>query len=463
MKYTPDKKSIRNHEVPQWFNDAKLGIFIHWGLYSVPAFAVTGMDITETMEKLGIEGHFKNNPYAEWYLNSLRISGSPTEAYHKKTYGENYSYDDFVPKFNEAIKKWNPEEMAELFKKAGAKYVVLVTKHHDGFLLWPSKYTNPNKKNYMASRDIVGDLTKAVKKMNMKMGFYYSGILDWSFQPNPIKDAKSFLKNGVITEEYTEYATNHWYELMEKYDPIILWNDIGFPPDYPPKLVLYKIFADFYNKHPDGVINDRWRQPFVKGMKQTGPHKDFRTPEYQTFKKAMKKKWESTRGIGFSFGYNKFETEKDYMNSEQLVRMFIDIVSKNGNLLLNVGPMADGTIPEIQKKCLLGLGKWLEVNGDAIYGTRPWSTAEGQTSGGIDVRYTQKKDSLYAILLDTPKNNNITIKSLIIDKDSTVQLLGHEENLIWKQENDNLKISIPENLNYAIAYSFKITPKPKIN
>jgi len=460
MKYTPDKKSIRNHEVPQWFHDAKLGIFIHWGLYSVPAFAVTGMDITETMEKLGIEGHFKNNPYAEWYLNSLRIPGSPTEKYHKETYGEDYSYDNFVPIFNEEIKKWDPQEMVDLFKKAGVKYVVLVTKHHDGFTLWPSKYKNPNKENYCASRNIVKELTNVVKEAGLRMGFYYSGILDWSFEPNPIKDAKTFLENGVKTPEYTKYADNHWYELIDNYDPIILWNDIG----YPPHTNLYELFAYFFNKHPDGVINDRWRQPFIEGKKNTNiTFKDFSTPEYEVFNRTQKRKWECTRGVGNSYGYNKFETEKDYMNSEELVRMFIDIVSKNGNLLLNVGPMADGTIPDFQKKCLLGLGKWLEVNGDAIYGTRPWSKAEGETLGGIDVRYTQKKDSLYAILLDKPKSNNTTIKSLIIDKNSTVQLLGHEENLIWKQENNNLKISIPENLSHTIAYSFKIMPRPKIN
>ena len=172
MKYTPDKKSIRQHEVPEWFHDAKLGIFIHWGLYSVPGFAVTGMDLGESMKK-GLEVHFKNNPYAEWYLNTLRIPGSPTQKYHKETYGENFSYDDFVPMFNEAIKKWNPNEWAEFFKNIGAKYVVLITKHCDGFLFWPSKQQNPNKDNYIAIRDIVGELTEAVRKNGMKMGFYY--------------------------------------------------------------------------------------------------------------------------------------------------------------------------------------------------------------------------------------------------------------------------------------------------
>ncbi|MHA1193323.1 MAG: alpha-L-fucosidase, partial [Promethearchaeota archaeon] len=121
MKYEPTKQSIKQHEVPDWFNNAKLGIFIHWGIYSVPAFAITGIDLNESMKR-GIEDHFKNNPYAEWYLNTLKIKGSPTREYHEQNYGEDFKYDDFVPIFNEEIKKWNPNEMAELFKKAGARY-----------------------------------------------------------------------------------------------------------------------------------------------------------------------------------------------------------------------------------------------------------------------------------------------------------------------------------------------------
>jgi alpha-L-fucosidase len=202
MKYFPEKDSLKQHMIPDWFNDAKFGIFIHWGLYSVPAFAITGVDIVESMKK-GIENHFKNNPYSEWYLNSLRIKGSPTQDYHNLTYGENFSYDDFIPIFNKEVEKWNPDEMIELIQKAGAKYVVLVTKHHDGFLLWPSEYQNPKKKNYYAHRNIVGEFTRAVKKRGLKLGFYYSGALDWSFTPYPIIDGKTFVSNGPIEMEYT--------------------------------------------------------------------------------------------------------------------------------------------------------------------------------------------------------------------------------------------------------------------
>jgi len=479
MKYEPKKKSLKKHKVPEWFNDAKLGIFIHWGLYSVPAYASNiGKSIKDVVREGGFGEQFRDQPYAEWYCNTVRIEGSPTQKYHKETFGEDFSHDDFVPMFNEAIKKWNPKEMVEAIKKSGAKYVVLVTKHHDGFLLWHSDYPNPRKEGFMASRDIVKELTDEVRKQGMKMGFYYSGTFDWSFQPNPITDITSFIKNGVTEPEYVEYANNHWYELIDKYEPIILWNDIG----YPPKTKINEIFANYYNKVPEGLINDRWLQipkklrwllglyiprkvlawaakrSFLKGSAgMPAPyHHDYKTPEYGVFDKISKKKWEQTRGIGQSFGYNQLEQEEHHLSFEQLIHEFADLVSKNGNLLLNTGPMADGTIPEIQKTRLEQLGEWLKVNGEAIYGTRPWERAEGQTADNIQVRYTKKDSILYAILLGKPIGKEITIKELIVADQSTIQLLGNSEDLIWKQRGNDLTISIPNNLKDSPAYSFKI-------
>jgi alpha-L-fucosidase len=452
MKYLPEKISLKEHKVPEWFHDAKLGIFIHWGLFSVPAFAAEKLTLGES-QKRGVDVHMKNNPYAEWYLNSLRIDGSPTQKYHKETYGEDFSYDGFAPIFNEEIKKWNPDEMVDLFKKAGAKYVVLVTKHHDGFLLWPSKYSNPKKEGYIASRDIVGELTEAVKKKGLKMGFYYSGALDWSWNPNPIVNGESWRTNGPSEIEYTEYANNHWYELINKYDPIILWNDIG----YPPNTNVYEIFAYFYNKHPDGVINDRWIQWHKSKFKHPKVrHRDFSTPEYRIMPEITKLKWESTRGIGYSFGYNKMETEKDSLKPDELIRMLIDIVSKNGNLLLNLGPMADGTIPEVQKKAVIGLGKWLEINGEAIYGTRPWERAEGKALDDIDLRFTKKNEVLYIHILDKPKGNNLTILSLTLTESKKIQLLGNDGNLTWEQVDDNVKVFLPEDLFDSAALVLKV-------
>lgn len=452
MTYTADKESISKHEVPEWYHDAKLGIFIHWGLYSVPAFAVTGVDLVESMKK-GFEVHFTNNPYAEWYLNTLRIPGSPTQIYHDETYGKNFSYDDFVPMFNEATKKWDPNEWTEFFKKIGAKYVVLTTKHCDGFLLWPSKYPNPNKENYIAIRDIVGELTEAVRKNEMKMGFYYSTAWDWSFNLNPIKDAASFVENYINPPEYTEYVNKHIYELIDKYKPKLLWADMG----YPPGTNVLEIFAYFYNNIPDGVVNDRWKQinPENKTFAKLA-HFDYTTPEYTVFKKIKEKKWETCRGIGNSFGYNKFESDVDYLTPEEVILMLIDIVSKNGNLLLNVGPMADGTIPEGQKKCLLRLGKWLDVNGEAIFGTRPWKRAKGNTLEGIPVRFTQKNELLFIILMGKPETDEIHIENINLKKISQVNLLGNEKNLKWRVQNSNLIITLPQKIEISPAISFRV-------
>jgi len=479
--YHPTKQSVKKHQVPEWFHDAKLGIFIHWGLYSVPAFAVTGLNLIEVIKQEGFGGQFKKNPYAEWYLNSLRIIDSPTHQYHKDQYGKDFAYEDFIPLFNEAIKNWNPTEMAETFKKAGAQYVVLVTKHHDGFLLWPSTHSHPKKEGYHTSRDIVGELTQAVKERDMKMGFYYSGALDWSFNPNPIMGIIDLLTSGITDQEYIDYANNHWYELIDNYEPLILWNDIG----YPPGTNIYEIFAYFYNSHPKGVVNDRWSQiskvmrkiikfkpfaaiirwvakrRFIKGISgvPSKMHYDFKTPEYTHFQQIKKDKWESTRGIGNSFGYNQFEKEEDYLTSEELIKMFVDIVSKNGNLLLNVGPKADGTIPELQEKCLLELGEWLEINGAAIFGTRPWDCAESITKEGIPIRYTQKEEFLYIFILDKPESKKITISCLEIPSNAQINLLGKDESLRWTQKGKNLEIILPDHLSDSPVYTLAIIPK----
>jgi alpha-L-fucosidase len=185
-------------------------------------------------------------------------------------------------------------------------------------------------------------------------------------------------------------------------------------------------------------------------------HWDFLTPEYISYREAKDYKWETTRGIGRSFGYNQIETEKDMISSEELIRLFVDIVSKNGNLLINVGPMADGTIPHMQQKPLKGLGAWLKVNGEALYDTSPWTRAEGKTVDGPDIRYTKKGDDLYAILLDSPMGNDVSMLQMEIDKDSEIHLLGHDRELGWKQEGDRLTVSFPQGVQESPAYAFHI-------
>lgn len=458
MQYEPTLESIRKHPVPGWYHNAKLGIFIHWGLYSVPAWAPLTGEFGEVVAKEGWIAWFTKNPYAEWYMNSIRIEGSPSYQYHMETYGEDFSYFDFVPLFNEATQGWEPASWAALFKKIGARYVVLTTKHHDGFLLWPSRHPNPKIEGYFSPRDLVGELTEAVRAEGLRMGLYYSGGLDWTFNDTLIQDIGDIpaaIPQGV---DYVEYATNHWLELIERYEPSILWNDIAFPA----AADLKELFAYYYNRVPDGLVNDRFTQRFEFSDQAIGGsiHSDFRTPEYASFGEITDFKWEATRGIGYSFGYNRNEGPENYLSVQELVHSFVDIVSKNGNLLLNVGPMADGTIPEMQRERLLGLGRWLEVNGEAIFDTQPWVTAEGSTTEGIPVRFTQRGDSLYAILLGTPRRNRVAIEGLRAGEGTTIHLLGYDSPLSWEQEDGGLAVALPGRLPESPAHTLKITPQP---
>lgn len=459
MSYEPTLESVQQHIVPDWFHDAKLGIFVHWGLYSVPAWAPLAGELGKVIAEGGWDRWFAENPYAEWYMNSIRIEGSPSQRYHVETYGTDFAYRDFAPMFNEATRHWDPGAWAGLFRQVGARYIVLTTKHHDGFLLWPSKHPNPFLENYHAQRDLVGELTAAVRERGMKMGLYYSGGIDWTFRDTIVQDISDLPKTTPQEAPYVEYANNHWRELIDRYQPSLTWNDIA----YPAAADLNALFAYYYNHVPEGVINDRFSQHFSFDEGQIGgsQHRDFRTPEYTSFAETTDFKWEATRGIGASFGYNRNEGPEQYLSVEELVRSFVDIVSKNGNLLLNVGPMADGTIPALQRERLEGLGRWLSINGEAIFGTRPWVVAEGRTADGVGVRFTQKGNSLYAVVLDTPSGDQVALQGLRAVDGSTISLLGHEEPLAWEQQGEALIVSLPHSLPPSPAHALAISPPPQ--
>ncbi|MFN2228956.1 MAG: alpha-L-fucosidase [Anaerolineae bacterium] len=459
MSYEPTLESVQQHTVPDWFHDAKLGIFVHWGLYSVPAWAPLSGELGKVIAEGGWDRWFAENPYAEWYMNSIRIDGSPSQRHHVETYGPGFDYRDFVPMFDQATQAWDPGAWADLFRQVGARYVVLTTKHHDGFLLWPSEHPNPFYEHYHAQRNLVGELTDAVRRRGMEMGLYYSGGIDWTFNDKVVQDISDLPKATPQQAAYVEYANNHWRELTDRYGPALMWNDIA----YPAAADLNALFSYYYNHVPEGVINDRFSQRFSFSEGQIGgsQHYDFRTPEYTSFAETTPFKWEATRGIGASFGYNRNEGPEQYLSVSELVRSFVDIVSKNGNLLLNVGPTADGTIPDLQHERLEGLGRWLDVNGEAIFRTRPWVTAEGRTAAGTEIRFTKGGDSLYAILMDTPAKRRIAIEGLHAMEGSTVALLGHQEPLPWEQHGEAMVVTLPPGLPAAPAHALAITPLPE--
>jgi len=478
-------ESIRQHPMPSWFEGAKLGIFIHWGPYSVPGWAPVTGELNRVIAREGWPFWFAHNPYAEWYLNSMMIPGSPTYDYHQKRYGPNYSYARFVAGFEEATKRWNPASWADLFSWVGARYVILTAKHHDGYLLWPSWYPNPKKARYQSDRDLVWELSEAVRDQKMKFGLYYSGGLDWTFGGLPIKDLPELVAAIPQRRDYASYVDQHWRELVDRYEPSVLWNDMG----YPGVADLVDLLAFYYNRVPEGVVNDRFNQVrsgepgslrnrvtismlkmlvsvFRKraqeqGEMPVGVHYDFRTAEYTTSKTTLQYKWEATRGLGYSFGYNQNETEQHLLSVEGLIRLLVDVVSKNGNLLLNIGPMADGTIPKIQEERLAGLGDWLRLNGEGIYDTRPWVIAEGQTRLGSPVRFTQRGSTLYAFLIKPPKGSQVALEGLQSTEDCQAGLLGQALPLDWQQAGNSLVFNLPENLPESPVYTIRMIPQPR--
>ena len=440
--YQPTIESLDSHPLPDWYQDAKLGIFVHWGLYSVPGWA----PVSHPDQDFDSQHYITANPYAEWYYNTMRIQGSPTWNYHREHYGPDYDYYNFAPIFDRESSKLDAGMWAKTFADAGAKYVVLTTKHHEGFTLWPSGLKNPKlpQDRQHATRDLVGDVSTAVRAHGMKMGLYYSGGYDWTFVPGPIEKAADYKSVQPQSEAYGKYVDAHYRELMARYHPSILWNDIAYPRTGHP----LEIESEFYNSTPDGVVDDRFS---IK-------HADFVSPEYQTLHAISPKKWEECRGLGQSFGYNRAEGEAETIAPDKLIYLLADIVSKNGNLLLDVGPEADGTIPPVQMERLQALGAWLHQNGAAIYGTRPWTRAEGKTDQGIDIRFTTKGQDVYAILLGKPKTGSINLDELRLKPGSTVTLLGVKTPLHWQQQGKSVTVSLPVTLPGDYAYVLRVNP-----
>ena len=483
--YEPTWESVSTHPLPQWFDDAKLGVFLHWGLYSVPGWAPQVADIQELLRDKGPAEMLRENPYAEWYLNSSRIPGSPTWQHQRETYGPDAAYDDFVKPFDDGTAHTDMDAIAAVCRDAGAGYVVLTTKHHEGFCLWPTVLQHPRKGAYHARRDIVGDLTRAVTAAGMRMGLYYSGGYDWPYNDALLVNPADSALAVPHTPDYVAYADAHVRELISRYAPAVLWNDICWPAggDLP------ALFAQYYNTVPDGVINDRWLEPtqhrgvvsdslarlggaaiqrfwsviperFKSLTFPTNHHYDFRTPEYARFDSIQDKKWESTRGVGHSFGANRNERPEDIVTPAELIRSFVDIVSKNGNLLIGVGPDERGRLPDEQLVPLRALGSWLRVNGAAVYRTRPWLIADTTTTAGTEVRFTQCDGAVNAILLDLAERD-FGIRGVNCTDIAEVRMLGLDEPIEWRVEDGMLRVRLPERMPVSSAHVLELGRGPR--
>ena len=480
--FKPTWNSLKTHQTPQWFLDAKFGIYTHWGIYSVPAWGSNGT----------------------WYPYYMYREGSKIFNHHVKSWGHpsKFGYKDFIPLFT--AKNFDPDEWAEIFKNSGAQFAGPVAEHHDGFTMWDSKINKWNAAKMGPKRDVVGELEKAIRSQGMMFMVALHHAENWWFYPHWIKEYDTSdpnyaglygpahdLKKTELTKEqefskgqekpskeFLEQWKGKIQEVVDNYRPDLVWFDFGL-----------------------GKIHDRYRREAIAHIYNR--EKDFNKNIAITYKELPKGLFNLPPGVGvldLEVGKMNYLTPHNwltdtsvdagpngtwsyvknvgYKSVERLVHNLIDRVSKNGHLLLNVGPRSDGTIPNQAKKCLAGIGKWLDINGEAIFGTTSWQIfGEGPTepdkSGGHfnennevrftahDIRYTVKDNNLYAIALGQP-GDQITfseLRSLYESEIIRIRMLGNNQNLNWIIDDDGLTIDLPKKIPCEHAVSFKITMK----
>jgi alpha-L-fucosidase len=453
QKIAAEWSAVDARPTPEWWSDAKFGIFIHWGVYSVPAFAPKG-------------------EYAEWYWERLRAPGDPssakdqeiraqTRAFHERNYGRGFEYAEFAPLFRAEM--FDADQWARTLKDSGAKYVVLVSKHHDGFALWPSKEADAawgrpwNSVAVGPKRDLVGELTTAVRRQQLEMGFYFS-LYEW-FNPLWLSgDTEAYVQRHLFPQ---------FKDLVTRYQPRVIFSDgeWSLPSE---KWRAPELLAWLFNESPVArsvVVNDRW------GEETRHVHGGYYTTEYGAGLPGATHAWEENRGIGHSYGYNRNEDLADYATGQRLLLTLVDTVSRGGNLLLNIGPTADGRIPVEMQDRLAFLGRRLAVNGEAIYGTRTFREGAQWTAGrpqALDtstnyranydvealtlnpapgdarkeVLFTRKGDSLYAILPRYPEGP-LVLRDLRVAKGARVTMLGADAALDWRAQGGNLVVTLP--------------------
>lgn len=404
--YEPAWESLDSRPNPQWFEDAKFGVFIVWGVYSVPAWG-------------------PKDRYAEWYGYDMRNHDSPTWAFHVNAYGEDVPYEHFAHEFTAEM--FDPDFWADIIVRSGARYVVHTAKFHDGYSMWPDKY-NPDW-GVMAvgpGRDLAGEIQEAMRGRGLRTGFYYS-LYEW-FNPLYHEDVDRYVD---------EYMLPQMKSLVELYRPDIIWPDGEW--DHPSATWRSTEFlAWLFNESAapaDIAVNDRW------GRETRSRHGGFATPEYQHRRPGplmTESRFEECQGMGKSFGLNRNEDAEDYRSTTELLHLLIDTVSRGGNLLLDIGPSADGRIPEIMQQRLLEMGAWLDVNGEAVYGSTRWDDAPEVEN----VQFTRKGDIIYAFCLTWPEDG-LTLPNVAGVSDADATLLGYDVPLNTTISNTEIFIAIP--------------------
>lgn len=460
-RYKDTWESLQQYHVPQWYKDAKFGIFIHWGVYSVPAYA------------------------SEWYSRNMYIKDSNEYKHHIETYGdhEHFGYKDFIPMFK--AENFDPAEWAELFKEAGAQYVVPVAEHHDGFQMYKSELSHWNAAEMGPKRDVLGELSREFNKRGLKNCASNHRVEHWFFMghgkefPSDIKDPmkrgdfywpamperghQDIFSEPAPTAEYLEDWLARCCELVDNYRPKLVYFDWWIHHSAV-KPYLKKFAAYYYNRA------EEWGEEVVINYKHDAF--EFGTAvvdiERGQFADAKPYIWQTDTAVAHnSWCYTEHNS---YKSSTQIIRDFCDIVSKNGRLLLNVGPRADGTIPEEDAKILREIGAWLKVNGEAVYSSKLWrESAEGPTEieegqfkdfgpkpyTSEDIRFTVNGGAIYAIVLNPKDCSDFTIKSFAKGDSSikpvfhgiikNISILGSDVAPVWERAEEGLKIHAESN------------------
>ena len=461
QRYEPKWASLDQRPMPEWFLDAKFGVFIHWGVYSVPAWGQVGQ-------------------YAEWYWNNIsnKKADNVWWQFHTKRYGADFDYQDFAPQFT--CELFDANQWASLFQRAGVKYVVPTSKHHEGFCLWPSAEASRtwgrpwNAAEIGPKRDLMGELAQATRAEGLKFGFYYS-LYEW-FNPLWKADRARYV---------AEHMTPQFKDVVTRYQPAIIFSDGEWDltaAEWKSEELLAWLFNDSPCKD-EVVVNDRW------GKECRHKHGSYWTTEYAAGLKDGSHPWEENRGMAYSYGLNRAERVDDYKTGREFILTLIDLVSRGGNLLLDIGPAADGTVPPLMEQRLLEVGDWLRVNGEAIYGTRfagrscQWTEGKRpeqkfgefmvkynlmeqvgqQPKNGMAVKqvfFTKKPDALYAITPGWP-GKQLVLRNVKVPAGTTVTMLGVEGALQSQFDGTTLTITLPafgpEDAPCRHAFAFKIT------
>ncbi|XP_011355897.1 tissue alpha-L-fucosidase isoform X1 [Pteropus medius] len=424
--YTPDWPSLDSRPLPEWFDKAKFGVFVHWGVYSVPSWG------------------------SEWFWWHWKGQGAPQyQSFMQNNYPPDFSYADFAPQFTAHF--FNPDEWADLFLAAGAKYVVLTAKHHEGFTNWPSPRSwNWNSKDVGPHRDLVGDLGTAIRKRNIRYGLYYS-LLEW-FHPLYLHDKK----NGFKTQYFvTAKSIPELYDLVNRYKPDLIWSD----GDWESSDTYWNstgFLSWLYNVSPvksEVVVNDRW------GVNCSCHHGGYYNCE-DKFKPSSLPghKWEMCSSIDkLSWGYRRDIVMSDIADEAEIISELVQTVSMGGNYLLNIGPTKDGLIVPVFQERLLAVGKWLRINGEAIYASKPWRM---QSEKNTSLCYTSKGSTVYAIFLHWPDNGVLSLKSPQATSTTQIMMLGIQKDLKWSTSpSEGLLIYLPQLSPSAFPVEFGWTIK----